>query len=373
MCRYALACFLTLMLLGCATNQLSNARYWKLGVCSEAKNAHIRFAKSDGTTLATVPKEACARIQTALDKLQGQANYRIDELYFVDSDGVNAFATRDKNNNAIVVVTIEMLKTLGIDEDAWAGLIGHEIAHLVKRHGEGRDSAKNAATSSGQVIANILSGLIPGVGGAVAGTVGGTIAQNAMYGAYTRPQEAEADQLGLDWMVAAGYDAQGLVRLFDILGKQSSLPAFISTHPGADDRAKMVKDFVASNARKTNSSIDQNAKLSVLLGLWQGMTKSAISGIAIPAELQIGSGGSLIYKNSYGTELVGTFKLNGNALTGTGNLKIPEQHRGQRLATFPDGTREAIIVLNGTLLSDTRIQGSYIGGGDSGTIEFSKP
>jgi hypothetical protein len=71
----------------------------------------------------------------------------------------------------------------------------------------------------------------------------------AMYGAYTRPQEAEADQLGLTWMVAAGYDPRGLTRLFEILSKQSSLPAFLSTHPGAEDRAKTVQDYVSKTGQ----------------------------------------------------------------------------------------------------------------------------
>jgi len=65
-----------------------------------------------------------------------------------------------------------------------------------------------------------------------------------------RSQEGEADELGLKWMVAAGYDPHGMERLFDVLAKQSTggLPGFLSTHPGAEDRAQLVRDFIARSA-----------------------------------------------------------------------------------------------------------------------------
>jgi predicted Zn-dependent protease len=98
-------------------------------------------------------------------------------------------------------------------------------------------------------LANVVSYAIPGVGGLVGGTIAGTAAQNAVYGAYTRPQEAEADQVGLQWMVAAGYDPQGMLRLFKALSASgsSSMPAFLSTHPANEERVKVVEAFIASS------------------------------------------------------------------------------------------------------------------------------
>ena len=149
-----------------------------------------------------------------------------------------------------------MLTAIGPDEAAWAGLLGHEIAHHVKRHSEGRGGAATTAAVTGNVLANVVSYAIPGVGGLVGGTIAGTAAQNAVYGAYTRPQEAEADEVGLKWMVAAGYDPQGMLRLFKALSASgsSSMPAFLSTHPANEERARMVEAFIASRGespRKT--------------------------------------------------------------------------------------------------------------------------
>jgi len=154
------------------------------------------------------------------------------------------FAAYDKAGKATIVVTKGMLSLLHDDEPAWAGLLGHETAHLVKHHSEGRATAAAGAWAGGELVAIALSLLIPGFGGFVAGTAGGTAANKALYGAYTRPQEAEADQLGLQWLVSAGYDPHGMQRLFELLAKQSSGPTFLSTHPGAEDRAKMVRDYI---------------------------------------------------------------------------------------------------------------------------------
>jgi len=213
-------------------------------------NQNVKFTREDKTELATVPRVACERLQTAVTKIQREANYSVDRVLISNIEDVNAFATLDKNNRPAVIVNIGMLKTLSADEDAWAGLLGHEIAHLVKRHREGRDDAKAGAQTSGQAVGNVVAQLIPGVGGFVAGNAASFATANALYGAYTRPQEREADELGLKWMVAAGYDPHGMERLFDVLAKQSTggLPGFLSTHPGAEDRAQMVRDFIARSA-----------------------------------------------------------------------------------------------------------------------------
>jgi predicted Zn-dependent protease len=57
-------------------------------------------------------------------------------------------------------------------------------------------------------------------------------------------------------MVAAGYDPQGMLRLFKALSKAgpSSMPAFLSTHPANEERARMVEAFIASSSASSSSS-----------------------------------------------------------------------------------------------------------------------
>jgi len=247
--------FALLLAAGCASNPLSNARYWPIEGCTSFNTTHVRFTRADGSLIKVLPKRTCDSVSSAAAKIQSVSSFYLSRIFIVDLEDPNAFATRDKDGSPIAIVSLGMMTAIGADEDAWAGLMGHEVAHLVKRHGDDRASAQASASGAGSVIANIVSAAVPGVGGFVGGTVAGTATQMAVYGAYTRPQEAEADELGLQWMVAAGYDPRGLVRLFEILGRRSSMPAFISTHPAAADRAQQVDAFIARNPTVPRAAI----------------------------------------------------------------------------------------------------------------------
>ncbi|MFL6573134.1 MAG: M48 family metallopeptidase [Burkholderiales bacterium] len=236
-------------LMGCATKSTTAGRGWNLDQCADSPSATVDLKRPDGALAASVPRESCVALRSAAQKIQAQADFRLTRLYVADVKAPNAFATRDKSGNPVAAVTLGMLTAIGPDEAAWAGLLGHEIGHHVRRHSEGRKSAATSASVTGNVLANVISYSIPGIGGLIGGTLAGTAAQNAMYGAYTRPQEAEADEVGLKWMVAAGYDPQGMLRLFKALsaGGASSMPAFLSTHPANEERARRVEAFIASS------------------------------------------------------------------------------------------------------------------------------
>jgi len=233
---------------GCATKPSANARGWNLDQCADSASSPVELNRPDGTQPASIPRETCVALRSAAGKIQAQADFHVSRIYIADVKAPNAFATRDKSGKPVAAVTLGMLTTIGPDEAAWAGLLGHEIAHHVKRHVEGRKSAATSAAVTGNVVANVISYAIPGVGGLLGGTIAGSAAQSAMYGSYTRPQEAEADEVGLKWMVAADYDPQGMLRLFRALsaGESSSMPAFLSTHPANEERARMVEAFIAS-------------------------------------------------------------------------------------------------------------------------------
>src|SRR4051812_24401585 len=200
---------------GCATSPVAKGgRYWTLDQCLTAPTAQVRFNPPDGTEPVSVPRSTCERIASAAGKIQAAARFDVSHIYLANAGQPNAFATKDKTGAPIVVVTLPMVIALGGDEDAWAGLLGHEMAHLVQRHAQERRKAQAGAIGAGQAVANIIGFVVPGVGGLIGGAIGGSLAQSALLGAYTRPQEEEADDFGLKWMVAAGYDPRGMERLF---------------------------------------------------------------------------------------------------------------------------------------------------------------
>lgn len=127
------------------------------------------------------------------------------------------------------------------NQDQLAAVIGHELAHVVARHGNERVSANYASESMLQVAA-IAAG---GAGGARSELFSllGLGAQVGVLLPFGRAQESEADLIGLDYMAKAGFrpsEASNLWRNMAKASGASSQPAFMSTHPSAADRIKKL-------------------------------------------------------------------------------------------------------------------------------------
>ncbi len=124
------------------------------------------------------------------------------------------------------------------DEAALAALIGHEMGHVNARHAARR------------MTSQVMTALVLGVGAAVLLrderyaplVIGiGAIGAGALLARYSRENEREADQLGMDYMVAAGYTPNGMIDLMDMLRsmerrKPGALEMMFATHPMSKER-----------------------------------------------------------------------------------------------------------------------------------------
>ena len=176
-----------------------------------------------------------------VDRISAVASQRIDKVLLSDQDQANASAAFDKNGNAVVTVTLKMLGLLQNDLDALAALVGHEVGHLVKRHGDSRQQVQGAAS----VVSTIVGVMLGRAGVPMGGTISDIGAQ-AVTTAYTRDQEREADDFGIRIAHRAGYDPAGAVRLFRTLeaaNKTLSIP-FLSSHPSSDERMGNMEKLV---------------------------------------------------------------------------------------------------------------------------------
>lgn len=155
-----------------------------------------------------------------------------------DPDTLNAFALP----GGPVFITTGLLSQLQTADEV-AGVLSHEIVHVLARHG-----AQRIAKS------DLTNGLIGAVsvasGDASASQTAAMIGQlvNMRYG---REDEIQADTLGVCLMIDAGYNPEGMVRVMEVLqqaGKGSSQPEFFSTHPNPENRIERIQDTIANAA-----------------------------------------------------------------------------------------------------------------------------
>ena len=165
---------------------------------------------------------------------QGKANpYQFKFHLLDDPRTVNAFALPGGQ----VFITTGLYKDLET-EGQLAGVLGHEIGHVLSRHGA-QQLAKQQLTQ----------GLIGAAG--VAGGSQDSARMAAQVGQlvtlkYGRSAELEADKWGVKLAAMAGYDPQAMIGVMKILDKvsQGGPPEFFSTHPKPANREQYIEDVI---------------------------------------------------------------------------------------------------------------------------------
>jgi predicted Zn-dependent protease len=173
---------------------------------------------------------------------------------------------------------------VNLDNEAeLAALLGHEIGHVNARH-----TAEQM--SKGQLSSILVGGLsiiadvaAPGMG-QVASALGGAGA-GAFLASYSRDNERQADALGTEYMVKAGYGPEGMVGLMELLNslhksKPSSIELMFATHPMSDERYRTAVNAVNTTYASSKGLplhreryMDQTARLRAIKGAIDAMEK----------------------------------------------------------------------------------------------------
>lgn len=151
-----------------------------------------------------------------------------------DPKTINAFALPGGQ----VFITAALYEQLETDGQL-AGVLGHEIGHVLARHGAQR-LAQQRLTQGLVGAAGVAGGDIDSA--RMAQAVGQLI--NLQYG---RGDELEADKWGVRLMTEAGYDPRAMLGVMKILDRASQgggPPEFLSTHPKPANRAKYIEDVI---------------------------------------------------------------------------------------------------------------------------------
>jgi predicted Zn-dependent protease len=182
-------------------------------------------------------------------------------FHVIDDDEINAFALPA---GYIYIHTEVLLKAENVSEVA--GVVGHEIGHVVKRH-----VAQNYNRQRGVGILHQLGVLTTGLllGGAAASVadLGGGIAAMAYLNQFGREAERESDSFAVSVLPRAGYDPHGLVTFFDTLRRESGggePPAFLSSHPATAERIENTRREIAATQLPAGLRVHDNGRLEII-------------------------------------------------------------------------------------------------------------
>lgn len=157
--------------------------------------------------------------------------YKYDFHLLADDQTINAFALPGGQ----CFITYALFSKL--TEAQLAGVLGHEIGHVIGRHSAERiaDSQTwQTATMGATVGAGDLGNIVGGIGQ-------NTLLKNG------RGDELESDELGVLFMIQSGYNPYEMIKVMEILKSASGpdrVPEFQSTHPDPENRIEKIKEAI---------------------------------------------------------------------------------------------------------------------------------
>jgi predicted Zn-dependent protease len=193
----------------------------------------------DDPKLAASLDAFCQRLGKLSHRPQLTYHFKI-----LDVSVVNAFAVP----GGYVYFTRGILAALN-NEAELAGVMGHEIGHITARHSAQQYSRAQLA-QMGIGVGSILTERIPILSGLAQLGVG------MLFLRFSRDNERQADDLGVEYSSKAGYDASQMAIFFETLERmnpgsdRSGLPGWFSTHPSPVDRVKAVRARAAEWQQK---------------------------------------------------------------------------------------------------------------------------
>jgi predicted Zn-dependent protease len=180
-------------------------------------------------------------------------------FYVIKTDPYNAFAIPA----GYIFINSGLLMAMD-DEDELAGILAHEIAHVNARHISQKieRSKKIGWARMAGMVAGALMGIAGAGDAAQAVTRGSAGAAQTAELAYSRENEMQADELGLDYLANAGYSGEGLLKILKKMrSKQwfdsNQVPTYLMTHPAVDDRIAYLDTQIASMPPTTRPDADK--------------------------------------------------------------------------------------------------------------------
>ncbi len=268
-------------LVGCATNPVTGENQFMLvseqqEIAMDKQHSPHQFSSDYGTVQDTKLNNYVSKTSHKLAALTHRPHMPYS-FRVVNANYVNAYAFP---GGSIATTRGIMLKMR--NEGELAALMGHELAHVNARH--------TAEIMSKSQITNLVVGGLSAYVGANSSygklaTQLGMLGSGALLASYSRDNERQADALGMEYMVKAGYGPDGMVGLMNILnnlskGKHSAAQLLFSTHPMSSERYNTAvntarNDYAAARRQPLYSEryMDHTAGLRRIQGPIEDMQK----------------------------------------------------------------------------------------------------
>ena len=182
--------------------------------------------------------------------------------FFIDNqDFINAFVLPGQK---IFLTTRLLIESKRIDDIA--GVIGHEIGHIIGGHFTQRIKAMEQSSMI-NIISSILAAGAMAAGAGSAGTallMGGQKLGTGRLLSFSRTQESLADQTAIRLLKNSGFSLEGMLNIFKILERNESLkkinPYFL-THPLSSERKKVIEMNLMNQNKKNFKSLNMKFSL----------------------------------------------------------------------------------------------------------------
>jgi predicted Zn-dependent protease len=171
--------------------------------------------------------------------------------YLVDDSTVNAFAVPGGH----VFVHRGLIERAGSLSE-FAGVIGHEVAHVTLRHGVDQMSSRTKAN----VVVTIVCAIVNVCASTVA-QVALDVGGQALFAKYSRDDESQADSAAVGYLVAAGIDPRGIPAMFARLAAErqadpTALDAWFGSHPLEASRIARTRAVLDGHGSAALDSLD---------------------------------------------------------------------------------------------------------------------
>ncbi|MGB5159360.1 beta-barrel assembly-enhancing protease [Desulfobacterium sp. N47] len=171
------------------------------------------------------------------------------------------YIVKDENYNAFAGPAGHIFVHSGLfeamdNEEELAGILAHEISHVTCRHLS--DQFEKSKKIGIATLAGMAAGILLGVGGAGEATnalvMGSAAMGQSLSLAYSREDEMQADQIGLNYLRKAGYTGAGMLTMLKKIRDKSwydpnDIPVYLSTHPAVGDRISYLSNRVEESTK----------------------------------------------------------------------------------------------------------------------------